>query len=76
MKVSVYLDQLKGKIMDTRVKAALDVCATVIDDALDRLNESVSTMEVGKGGEATIDVEDRRFEDMAQRFHYRSRNLL
>ncbi|GKV20423.1 hypothetical protein SLEP1_g30551 [Rubroshorea leprosula] len=49
MKVSVYLDQLKGKIMDTRVKVALDVCATVIDDALDRLNESVSTMEVSKG---------------------------
>ncbi|GKU86245.1 hypothetical protein SLEP1_g794 [Rubroshorea leprosula] len=49
MKVSVYPDQLKGKIMDTRVKAMLDVCATVIDDELDRLNESVSTMEVGKG---------------------------
>ncbi|GLU14162.1 hypothetical protein SLE2022_307480 [Rubroshorea leprosula] len=48
-KVSVYPQQLKGKITDTRVKAALDVCATVIDDALDRLNESVSTMEVGEG---------------------------
>ncbi|GLT46191.1 hypothetical protein SLA2020_199650 [Shorea laevis] len=48
-KVSVYPHQLKGTITDARVKAALDVCATVIDDALDRLNESVSTMEVGQG---------------------------
>ncbi|GLT97951.1 hypothetical protein SLE2022_154900 [Rubroshorea leprosula] len=48
-KVFVYPHQLKGKITDTRVKAVLVVCATVIDDALDQLNESISTMEVGEG---------------------------
>ncbi|GKU92752.1 hypothetical protein SLEP1_g6439 [Rubroshorea leprosula] len=49
LRVSDYPRQLQGKLDDTRIKAALDVCGTLIDDALDRLNESISSMEVGEG---------------------------
>ncbi|GKV40748.1 hypothetical protein SLEP1_g48352 [Rubroshorea leprosula] len=45
MKVFVYPYQLKGKIMDTHVKAVLDVCATMIDNTLDRLNDASITDE-------------------------------
>ncbi|GLT59985.1 hypothetical protein SLA2020_327780 [Shorea laevis] len=49
LRLSDYPRQLQGKLDDTRIKAALDVCGTLIDDALDRLNESISSMEVGEG---------------------------
>ncbi|KAH7546993.1 hypothetical protein FEM48_Zijuj01G0259900 [Ziziphus jujuba var. spinosa] len=45
-----YPNQLIAKTNDVRVKEALGVCQTVFEDAVDRLNESISTMEVGEGG--------------------------
>ncbi|KAF5733467.1 pectinesterase 3-like [Tripterygium wilfordii] len=45
-----YPATLIGKNNDTRVTEALKVCETVLDDALDRVNDSVSSMGVGEGG--------------------------
>lgn len=38
-----------AKTKDVRVKEALGVCQSVFEDAVDRLNDSISTMEVGEG---------------------------
>ncbi|XP_061340884.1 pectinesterase 3 [Gastrolobium bilobum] len=37
---------------DTRLQKAIDVCSTVIGDALDRLNDSISSLDVAGGGGA------------------------
>lgn len=47
-RLSKYPDELIAKTNDTRLKEALGVCKSVLDDAMDRLNDSVSSMEVRK----------------------------
>lgn len=43
--------KLKANVKESRVQKAIDVCAAVFDDALDRLNESISSLETaGDGG--------------------------
>ncbi|KAF7843685.1 pectinesterase 3 [Senna tora] len=43
--------KLKANVKDPRVQKAIDVCGVVFDDAVDRLNESISSLEVaGDGG--------------------------
>ncbi|GMN68833.1 hypothetical protein TIFTF001_037889 [Ficus carica] len=48
-RLSSYPDELIAKTNDTHVKKALEVCKFVFDDAMDRLNDTVSSMEVKKG---------------------------
>ncbi|KAB5564050.1 hypothetical protein DKX38_004104 [Salix brachista] len=48
-KLKDYPDKLIQSIADPAHQKALKVCTTVIDDALDRLNDSVSSMTVGEG---------------------------
>lgn len=40
---------IEGANLDAPLKAALNVCATLFDDAVDRLNDSISAMAVGEG---------------------------
>ncbi|KAJ7951431.1 Pectinesterase [Quillaja saponaria] len=49
-KLSNYSSKLLANTNDTHLKSALNVCETLFDDALDQLNESISSMEVGNGG--------------------------
>ncbi|XP_047317025.1 pectinesterase 3-like [Impatiens glandulifera] len=42
--LSTFPSNLKSKINDDRVRAALGVCQVVIDDAIDRINDSISAM--------------------------------
>lgn len=42
-------ERLAGKTEDDRIKSAIRVCGDLIEEALDRLNDSVSTMDVGDG---------------------------
>ncbi|KAL5755454.1 hypothetical protein ACOSQ2_020200 [Xanthoceras sorbifolium] len=44
-----YPTKLMDQTNDTQVKEALKVCEMVFDDALDRLNDSLSSMEVKEG---------------------------
>ncbi|XVF86990.1 hypothetical protein PTKIN_Ptkin18bG0084700 [Pterospermum kingtungense] len=46
-RLSQYPTELEGETNDTQVKSALRVCGNVFDDALDRLNDSASSLEVG-----------------------------
>ncbi|KAF9685364.1 hypothetical protein SADUNF_Sadunf03G0046900 [Salix dunnii] len=48
-KLKDYPDKLIQSIADTTLQNALKVCSTVFDDAVDRLNDSVSSMTVGEG---------------------------
>ncbi|KAJ6704142.1 PECTINESTERASE 1-RELATED [Salix viminalis] len=48
-KLKDYPDKLIQSIADPANQKALNVCTTVFDDALDRLNDSVSSMTVGEG---------------------------
>ncbi|KAI9160882.1 hypothetical protein LWI28_012419 [Acer negundo] len=48
-KLHDYPTKLMDQTNDLRVKAALNVCRTVFDDALDHLNDSISSMQVKKG---------------------------
>ncbi|XP_058226931.1 pectinesterase 3 [Rhododendron vialii] len=48
-KISSFPQSIISKINDAKTKAALEVCQTMIDDSLDRLNESVSSMDVNQG---------------------------
>jgi pectinesterase inhibitor-like protein len=48
-KLKDYPDKLKQSIKDTTLQDALKVCATVFDDAVDRLNDSISSMAIGEG---------------------------
>ncbi|KAG5222748.1 pectinesterase [Salix suchowensis] len=48
-KLKDYPDKLIQSIADPAHQKALNVCTTVFDDALDRLNDSVSSMTVGEG---------------------------
>lgn len=48
-KISSFPQSITSKINDAKTKAALEVCQTMIDDSLDRLNESVSSMDVNQG---------------------------
>ncbi|PON78279.1 Pectinesterase inhibitor domain containing protein [Trema orientale] len=47
-RLAKYPKELIAQVNDTRVAKALNVCTEVLDDAVDRLNDSVSSMEVGK----------------------------
>ncbi|PPR87510.1 hypothetical protein GOBAR_AA33181 [Gossypium barbadense] len=47
--LSQYPKKLQAETNNTQVKHALDVCGTVFDDALDRLNDSATSLEVGDG---------------------------
>ncbi|KAJ7963362.1 Pectinesterase [Quillaja saponaria] len=46
-KLTKYPSKLIATIDDTHLKSALTVCETLFDDAVDRLNDSISSMEVG-----------------------------
>ncbi|MBA0778327.1 hypothetical protein Gotri_006199 [Gossypium trilobum] len=47
--LSHYPAKLKAETNDIRLKSALQVCETMFDDALDRLNDSATSLEVGEG---------------------------
>ncbi|KAK1576876.1 hypothetical protein Q3G72_017145 [Acer saccharum] len=47
-KIHDYPTKLMDQTNDERVKAALTVCRTVFDDALDHLNDSMSSMQQGE----------------------------
>ncbi|PPD86295.1 hypothetical protein GOBAR_DD16759 [Gossypium barbadense] len=47
--LSQYPKKLQAETNNSQVKHALDVCGTVFDDALDRLNDSATSLEVGEG---------------------------
>ncbi|KAI4355358.1 hypothetical protein L6164_004139 [Bauhinia variegata] len=60
-KLSQYTSKINAQ--EPRLQEAIDVCATVLDDALDRLNESISSLEIGGGGEkllSTAKISDLR----------------
>ncbi|XP_057980828.1 pectinesterase 3 [Malania oleifera] len=44
-------DRLAAKSTDPRIRAALAVCQTVLEDAVDFVNDSISSMAAGKSGE-------------------------
>ncbi|KAL6335381.1 hypothetical protein AAG906_029624 [Vitis piasezkii] len=48
-KLSSLPRQLSAKSNDAQLKKALGVCETVFEDAIDRLNDSISSMEVREG---------------------------
>ncbi|KAL0341786.1 UNVERIFIED_CONTAM: Alanine aminotransferase 2, mitochondrial [Sesamum calycinum] len=54
-KVSTFPDEFMNKTDDPFVKEALSVCGTVLNDAVDSLNDSISAMNVG-GGEKLLSV--------------------
>jgi pectinesterase inhibitor-like protein len=43
-------ESLKSRTSDEKMKMALDVCGSVIDDAIDHLNDSISFMDTHSGG--------------------------
>ncbi|KAL0354417.1 UNVERIFIED_CONTAM: Pectinesterase 3 [Sesamum radiatum] len=49
-KVSTFPDEFMNKTDDPFVKEALGVCGTVLNDAVDSLNDSISAMNVDGGG--------------------------
>lgn len=51
-KLPGYADQLGSSVDDVGAKAALGVCSGVFDDAVDRLNDSISSMAAGAGAGA------------------------
>ncbi|KAE8725857.1 putative pectinesterase/pectinesterase inhibitor 26 [Hibiscus syriacus] len=46
-RLSKYPTELKPETNDTQLKSALQVCETMFEDALDRLNDSAASLEVG-----------------------------
>lgn len=48
-KISSFPRSIISKTNDAKTKAALEVCQTMIDDSMDRLNESISSMDVNQG---------------------------
>lgn len=48
-RLSQYPSKLKAETNNTQLKSALVVCGSVFEDALDRLNDSATSLEVGKG---------------------------
>ncbi|KAJ6701109.1 PECTINESTERASE [Salix koriyanagi] len=48
-KLKDYPDKLMQGIDDATLQDALKVCATVLDDAVDRFNDSISSMTAGEG---------------------------
>lgn len=48
-KLSSLPDQLMTRSNDDRVKAALNDCRIVFEDAIDRLNDSISSLKAGQG---------------------------
>ncbi|XVE88552.1 hypothetical protein DITRI_Ditri19aG0078200 [Diplodiscus trichospermus] len=48
-RLSQYSSELQAETNNTQAKSALGVCGSVFEDALDRLNDSASSLEVGKG---------------------------
>uniref|UniRef100_A0A5B6ZFC8 Pectinesterase n=1 Tax=Davidia involucrata TaxID=16924 RepID=A0A5B6ZFC8_DAVIN len=53
-KLSSFPDSLMSKIKDEHVKNALNVCQSVFEDAVDRLNDSISSMDVNKSTEKLL----------------------
>ncbi|KAL0414992.1 UNVERIFIED_CONTAM: Pectinesterase 3 [Sesamum latifolium] len=49
-KVSTFPDEFMNKTDDPFVKEALSVCGTVLNDAVDSLNDSIAAMNVDDGG--------------------------
>ncbi|KAK8574962.1 hypothetical protein V6N13_033818 [Hibiscus sabdariffa] len=54
-RLSKYPTELKAETNDTQLKSALQVCESMFEDALDRLNDSATSLEVGKGGKQLSD---------------------
>ncbi|OMO66006.1 Pectinesterase, catalytic [Corchorus olitorius] len=48
-KLSEYPRKLQAEANNTQLKSALEVCVNLFEDALDRLNDSATTLEVGQG---------------------------
>uniref|UniRef100_A0A6N2K4R1 Pectinesterase inhibitor domain-containing protein n=1 Tax=Salix viminalis TaxID=40686 RepID=A0A6N2K4R1_SALVM len=48
-KLKDYPDKLMQGIDDATLQDALKVCATVLNDAVDRFNNSISSMTAGEG---------------------------
>ncbi|KAL5579675.1 hypothetical protein UlMin_012117 [Ulmus minor] len=48
-RLSGYPKKLQAKATDPRLRKALAVCDSVLEDAIDHLNDSISSMEVGQG---------------------------
>ncbi|KAF5931662.1 hypothetical protein HYC85_027833 [Camellia sinensis] len=48
-KIASFPDTLISQINDTQVQSALEVCKTVIEDAVYRLNDSISSMDANPG---------------------------
>ncbi|XP_022715369.1 pectinesterase 3 [Durio zibethinus] len=48
-RLSQYPNKLKAETNDTQVRSALEVCGSMFEDALDRLNDSATSLEVGEG---------------------------
>ncbi|EOY27391.1 Pectinesterase 3 [Theobroma cacao] len=48
-KLSQYPSKLQAETNNTQVKSALQVCGTLFEDALDRLTDSATSLEVGQG---------------------------
>ncbi|KAI9093876.1 hypothetical protein K1719_026874 [Acacia pycnantha] len=55
-KLAAYPTKLRGSEKDQSIQMALDVCGNVLEDAVDRLNDSISLLELG-GGEAILTPE-------------------
>ncbi|CAN8269348.1 unnamed protein product [Cochlearia groenlandica] len=47
--ISDLPEKLAGETDDVRIKSALNVCGDLLDDATDRINDTVSAMEIGDG---------------------------
>ncbi|XVF27150.1 hypothetical protein REPUB_Repub14bG0081800 [Reevesia pubescens] len=48
-RLSQYPSKLGAEVNDTQLKSALQVCGSMFEDALDRLNDSATSLEVGEG---------------------------
>ncbi|KAF7813966.1 Pectinesterase 3 [Senna tora] len=51
---TTYRSELRANAKDPREQRAIDVCGIVLDDAVDSLNESISSLEAAGGGKKTI----------------------
>ena len=61
-KLSDYASNLNSSTSDVKVKAAIGICSSVFKDAIDTLNDTVSSMEVDRHGEKFLSPS--RIEDL------------
>ncbi|XP_022980574.1 pectinesterase 3 [Cucurbita maxima] len=61
-KLSDYASNLNSSTSDVKVKAAIGICTSVFKDAIDTLNDTVSSMEVDRHGEKFLSPS--RIEDL------------